>query len=266
MNPLETFGANLSLGTLLAELSLHRPTQNFLAARARLLSYVVAPILLIAGLYLGSFPHEHEDWKPWTWRMHQIFVDPAGDGSRGSFIVPRGSDPPRRFSSACVQMCAIAIFLSPAFREALSHRVLLWLGRHSFAVYLVHGTILRTVGIWIIYGITGEPFTPAGMNEDGTPMEQEWLHPISRQRKKVAIVVFVTITYLAAWAWMKWVDTACARATQWLETRVFEDEDADAGKQGLAEKGYSDPRMLMNGHGGLIGPPGRIGDIKVAPP
>jgi hypothetical protein len=51
----ETFGANLALGTLLAELSLHRPTQNFMASRARLLTYVVAPVLLVIGLFLGGF-------------------------------------------------------------------------------------------------------------------------------------------------------------------------------------------------------------------
>ncbi|RKU47786.1 hypothetical protein DL546_006687 [Coniochaeta pulveracea] len=227
----ETFGANLALGTLLAELSLHRPTQNFLAARARVLTCVAAPMLLIVGLFLGGFPHEHEDWKPWSWWLHTTFVDPAGDRSRGSFLVPNGADPPRRFSSACVQLSAIAIFLSPALRDLLSHRILLWLGKHSFAVYLVHGTILRTVGVWIVWGITGEPWSPAEREED-----QQWLPVISGDRKRVAVVVFVGLTYLAAWAWMKWVDTACARATMWLEQRVF-DDDGD-GREGLAEKGH----------------------------
>lgn len=176
--------------------------------------------------------------------MHRTFVDPAGNGTRGSIIIPLGSDRLRRFSSTCIQLCAVAIFLSPPMREALSHRLLLWLGRHSFAVYLVHGTILRTVGEWIAYGITGEPWAPAGKNEDGTDAPQEWLHPISGNRKLLAAVVFVALTYVAAWAWMKWVDSACARATQWLENKVFEDEDSAA----LAEKGYSRVPSPMNQH------------------
>jgi peptidoglycan/LPS O-acetylase OafA/YrhL len=110
----------------------------------------------------------------------------------------------------------------------------LWLGKHSFAVYLVHGTILRTVGIWIVWGITGEPWSKAEKEE-----EQEWLHVISGGRKRVAVLAFVGLTYLAAWAWMKWVDTACARATIWLERRVFDDDgDGKEQKEGLAEKGY----------------------------
>ena len=255
----ETFGANLALGTLLAELSLHRPTQDFLASRARLCSYVIAPVLLLTGLFLGGFPHEHEDWKPWAWWLHRTFVDPAGDGTRGSLLVPLGSDPPRRFSAACVQMCAVAVFLSPPMREALSHRLLLWLGRHSFAVYLVHGTILRTAGTWIVYGVTGEPWAAAGPGE-----EQEWLRPISKARKPVAVVVFVALTYVAAWAWMRWVDAACARATQWLEARVFEEEDSGA----VAEKGHSMPALVVNGHGGVSGGPNgylsATGEPKVA--
>jgi hypothetical protein len=104
--------------------------------------------------------------------------------------------------------------------------------------------------MWIVYGITGEPWTPAGKNEDGTDMEQEWLPARGLYRKKMAVPVFVILTYIAAWAWMKWVDTACARATQWLETKVFEDEDSGAGKEGgVAEKGFSRPQILMNGYG-----------------
>jgi hypothetical protein len=133
---------------------------------------------------------------------------------------------------------AVSLFLSPVFQKLLSHRLLIWFGHHSFAVYLVHGTILRTVAIWIVYGISGEPWELAGKNEDGSQQEQQWLAPKGRPYKMVAILVFTVLTYTAAWAWMRWVDTACARATQWLENKVFDDEDGAEGQAGLAEKGY----------------------------
>ncbi|GAB1319981.1 Acyltransferase 3 [Madurella fahalii] len=253
INPLtETFGAMLALGTLLAELAQHRPTQNFITTHQRLLTFVVAPILLLIGGYVGSYPQEHEDWAPWSSRLHQFLLNPDEEGqNRGSFLVPKGAGVHRRTSAFFIMCTAISISISPLLQKLLSHRLLIWLGHHSFAVYLVHGTILRTVGIWIVYGITGEPWTPAGVNEDGSKQEQEWLHPKSWSHKFVGVLVFVGLTYTAAWAWMKWVDTACARATQWLEDRVFDDEDGE-GKSGLAEKGYA--HLNGNGNGTLPRP------------
>ncbi|KAK4155753.1 acyltransferase family-domain-containing protein [Chaetomidium leptoderma] len=234
----ETFGAMLALGTLLAELSQHRPTQNFLTSHQRVFAFIVAPLILLIGGFVGSYPAEHEDWAPWSLRLHRFLTDPIGDQSRGSIIVPKGSDVQRRTSAFFIMCTAISIFLSPFLQKLLSHRLLIWLGHHSFAVYLVHGTILRTVGIWIVYGISGEPWVEAGKNEDGSAQEQVWLAPRGRPHKMLAVLVFTALTYTAAWAWMKWVDTACARATMWLENKVFEDEDADGGKDGQAEKGY----------------------------
>ncbi|KAK0717670.1 acyltransferase 3 [Lasiosphaeria miniovina] len=254
----ETFGANLALGTLLAELAQHRPTQNFISSHHRLLTYIIAPLLLAIGGFVGSYPQEHEDWSPWAEKLHKFLVDPAGDESRGSFIVPLLSNVQRRSSSFFIQCLAVALFVSPGIQKLLSHRYLLWLGHHSFAVYLVHGTILRTVGMWIVFGITGEPWQPAGKNEDGTQQEQEWLQPRSEGHKLTAIIVFIILTYTAAWAWMRWVDTACARATQWLEKKVFDDDDGE-GKAGFAEKGYS-------GHVNGNGIPPRLAEANRAHP
>ena len=239
----------LALGTLIAELAQHRPTQNWISSHQRMLTFVVAPIILLIGGFVGSYPQEHEDWAPWSRTLHRIIVDPAGDQSRGSILVPKGSNPQRRTSAFFIMCTAISLFIAPVLQKLLSHRLLIWLGHHSFAVYLTHGTILRTVGMWIVYGISGEPWEDAGKNEDGSPREQVYIQPKGRVHKMVAILVFTVLTYIAAWAWMKWVDSACARATQWLESKVFDDDDGE-GKGGLAEKGYSH----VNGNGALPRP------------
>jgi hypothetical protein len=194
-------------------------------------SLVVAPLLIVAGLYIGSYPAEHEDWAAWSMQLHRLLVD--------SILIPPESKFPRRFSTIAVQMCAVAIFLSSSLREILSHRLLVWLGHHSFAVYLVHGTILRTVGMWIVYGASGDPWTPPGTDEDGHPTDPVWLRSRGKGHIMFAIVVFVALTYLAAYAWMRWVDNACKSATEWLASKVFDDDDKDC----LAEKG------LANGNG-----------------
>jgi hypothetical protein len=246
----------LAFGTLTAELAQHRPTQNFITSHQRLLTFVVVPIILLIGGFVGSYPQEHEDWAPWSRFLHSVLTS-GGEG--GSLITPNGSDIQRRTSAFFIMCTAASLFLSPTFQKLLSHRLLIWLGHHSFAVYLVHGTILRTVGMWIVFGIRGEPWVPPALNEDGSPMEPDWLQPKGDLHKAVGIIVFTTLTYTAAWAWMKWVDTSCARATQWLENRVFEDEDAE-GKDGIAEKGFG----LANGNG--VPPPRPHHEREQPPP
>ena len=204
------------------------PVQNFIARWNKLLTLTVAPALIIGGLYLGSYPADHPDWMPWSQQLFEMFVnpDPKNPGI-GTIFVPAATKAGLRLSTVGVQFCAIAIFLSPFLRDSLSHPWLTWLGHHSFAVYLVHGTILRTVGMWIVYGPTADAWRPAGVNPDGSPHPEMFLVPKGRGHIQIAVVVFTALTYIAAWAWMKYVDSACARATQWLENLVFDDKERD---------------------------------------
>lgn len=243
----------ITLGCLLADLTLHRPTQSFIASHSRVLSLVVAPALLVLGLSLGSYPQEHEEYSNWSHWLHKNFVsvEVAEGQYLGSFLVPQGTDAPRRFTSVAIQLCALAIFLSSMLREALSHRWLLWLGHHSFAVYLVHGTVLRSLGIWVAYGMW--PDEPEEPQEDGTPPESEYMHVRSQGSVYVAVAVFIALSYALAWAWMRWVDTACARVTRLLENLVFQDED-DMGED---EKARDEFRR--GGHAGLEGGPRQVG-------
>lgn len=237
---------------LLAELAQHRPTQNFISSYQRIFTFIVAPALLLIGGWVGSYPQEHEDWAEWSQNLHNWLLNPEGlEGSEnlGSLLVPKGSNIHRRTSAFFIYTVAISIFVSPPIQRLLSHRYFLWFGRHSFAVYLVHGTLLRTVGVWVVYGISGQPWVKAETNEDGSPQPQEWVHPKSRSHKMLAVMVFTGVTYLAAWAWMKWVDTACARATQWLENRVFDNGEDGEGKGDMAEKGFSQTNGNGNGNG-----------------
>lgn len=213
----------ITLGSLLADLSLHRRTQNLIASHQRILSIVVAPLLLMAGLLIGSYPQEHEEYSTWSLWLYEKFVartDDLESQSGGSFLVPGGTDPPRRFSSAAIQLSAVAIFLSPVLRNALSHRYLLWLGQHSFAVYLVHGTILRSIGMWVAYGMWPEGYVV----QEEEPLQQ-YTHVRSKASVCYSIVVFVALSYISAWAWMRWVDSACAAAAKKWEAILFAEEE-----------------------------------------
>lgn len=215
----------ITLGSLLADLSLHKPTQNFIASHHRILSLVVAPLLIILGLLVGSYPQEHEEYSNWSHWFHRTFVtieDEPGNESMGGLLVPTGTDPPRRFTSAAVQLCVVAIFLSPMLRNALSHRYFLWLGQHSFAVYLVHGTILRSIGIWVAFGLC-----PKEIVTEGDESLKRYTKVRSEAAVFASIVVFIALSYISAWAWMRWVDTACATVAQKWETLVYDQNDCN---------------------------------------
>lgn len=85
-----------------------------------------------------------------------------------------------------------------------------------------------------------------------------WIERKSGGYVLTAIVVFICLTYLAAWAWMKYVDRACAEVTQWLEKRAFQEEDEAAERQGEAEKGFGDRRSPN--HDMMHGEPSRSGN------
>lgn len=233
----------ITLGCLLADLSLHRRTQNFITSHQLILSSIVAPLLITAGLLIGSYPQEHEEYSTWSLWLHQKFVarlvDSKGQPS-GSLLVPRGTDPPRRFSSVAIQLCAVAIFLSPVLRGALSHRYLLWLGQQSFAVYLVHGTILRSIGMWVAYGLWPEEYVV----QDGQNLQQH-THVRSKAAVYCSIAVFIALSYISAWAWMRWVDSACATVAKKWEATLFAD-----GEQSLVDKAeyelVYDPRSAVS--------------------
>lgn len=241
----------IALGTLLADLSLHRRTQNFIAAHHLVFSLVAAPMLIIFGLLIGSYPQEHEEYSDWSHWLHEAFVAKIGDQEdepTGSLLVPGGTDPQRRFTSAAVQLCTVAVFLSPVLRDALSHPCLLWLGQQSFAVYLVHGTILRSIGIWVAYGLWPEQFV---IQKDESL--QQYTHVRSKVWIYASVVLFIALSYISAWAWMRWVDTACATATRWSEHMVFRreeeggDDKAEYGVRG--RPGEAPWRVAYQPHG-----------------
>jgi hypothetical protein len=86
----------------------------------------------------------------------------------------------------------VAILYSPALRRQLSHPYLVFLGGISFPMYLLHGTLIRTVLVWLLYGIPQEKVESiAQLNENGE-------------------IVTITITYPESFIWkiarpMAWI-------------------------------------------------------------
>lgn len=146
----------------------------------------------------------------WSNALHQLSL----------VILPPNADIPRFYSGIGLELITLGIVFSNKAKEILSHRYLLFLGKNSFAVYLLHGTLLRIVLCWMLFGI----HLPADVRNDaGEMVRGPPLHMVGVGGQFVAVAAWFVLLYgLANW-WTVWVDPMCARWTAALEKLVFDE-------------------------------------------
>jgi peptidoglycan/LPS O-acetylase OafA/YrhL len=212
-----TFGMQFFFGMLLSDLSNHPPAQAYMSAN-RWLHLTVSPILIITGLYIASYPQDCPEWSAWSNVLLRLSY----------YIFPMDSDVPRFYTGLGLNFIVLGIQLSPIAKDLLATQALLWFGKQSFAVYLLHGTLMRTVLVWMLYG-TSVPPSYETMNDMGE------IIPPTNVPMRGPIVVFISlpiwlcIVYGCAYLWTTHVDTMCARLTQRLERYVFEEREKSPG-------------------------------------
>ena len=161
------------------------------------------------GLYFASFPKYWMSAPLATWSGSLLVL--------GEKIFPLDVDYARRFTALGVQLTTLGLQICPWLQQVLSNKLFLSLGRYSFAVYLIHGTLLRSLLVWALYGITGKPWEPK-VGDDGQEVPPQWLP------RRFHGVPFLLVTamwlccvYYCAYVWTAYVDNWCARLTQRIE-------------------------------------------------
>ncbi|PSR85676.1 acyltransferase 3 [Coniella lustricola] len=208
------FGMQFFWGTLLADLQSHEPFTALVASRPRI-SAVLCTVLMLTGLTFASFPEGHPEWMGWSRTLLDTMTP----------VLPANADLPRFGSGLGLEFISLAVLLSPqVLQRALSSRVLLFLGRMSFAVYLLHGALLRTVLVWMLFGVHT---LPDHENEEGMMVTTRLKFPggwtlVAWQ------VVWLPMVYAIANLWIGYVDPWCDRATN----RLVEWVRLDAGEKG----------------------------------
>ncbi|KAL8809174.1 MAG: hypothetical protein Q9200_003649 [Gallowayella weberi] len=129
-------GVNVFTGIILAELNHSEYPQRFSK-----LSPIFAPPLVVCGLVLMSFPSQFQDWAPWSDFLQRMFFK----------IAPRNAEMSRFWPTIGAQTLTFTVVMSPHLRRALSHRWLLWLGKISFPLYLLHGSFMRSILAWMLF-------------------------------------------------------------------------------------------------------------------
>jgi peptidoglycan/LPS O-acetylase OafA/YrhL len=219
---IETFQMQAIYGMFLSDLSYEKGFKEFVE-RHSWGRKIVAGILLCLGLFICSYPGEHPEWATWSSYMEQA----------SHYIFPPKVNVGKRYSALGVDLIIFAIYISPSTKEFLSSSLLLWLGKQSFAVYLVHGTLLRTVLCWMLYGITGQPWEGDIVDEkgnpiygeDGEPLHPHWIPIRAPWVVAISIPSWIVLVYFCATLWTGYVDPFCARMAQKLEKWMFEEDE-----------------------------------------
>lgn len=186
------------------------------ASRFRFQNFL-GPLLVLTGLVLASYPEDHTEYQQWSRVLQRL----------SAWILPAGYDVPRYFTAFGLELIVLGIHFSPTMRNLLSNPTLLWLGRNSFAVYLLHGSLIRSVLTWMLYGIRA-PREFVG--DDGQILREQLL-----MKGKWAVAFWVPVwfclLYTCAEAWTRVVDPWCARVTVALE-RYVTDSGAEEKRGG----------------------------------
>lgn len=205
---------NLNPVSPTAPLALDTPDRPILLHR--IYTSIRAPMLLLLGLYLASYPEIYAERAGWSSKL-QYF---------STFFLRDNADKPRYFTAFGLELIVLSIHCSPRTREILSNRLFLWLGKNSFAVYLLHGTLLRTALTYVLYGV--QMPTLEVENEDGSFSDVKLT--IENPLKMIFwFPVFFVVLYAIANFWTGKVDPLCAEWSRAIERWVFK------GPEGVVE-------------------------------
>jgi peptidoglycan/LPS O-acetylase OafA/YrhL len=194
---------------LLAQLSLEPPTIMHAPNRAKLREAISA-VLIPAGLFCCGFPEDHAEWSPWSRRMLGI----------GAKIFPWGVEQSRYWMTIGTTMILLGIIFSDRAKRFLSCRLLYWMGKQSFPVYLLHAVLIRSILTWLMFGFM-DPLQRAGEDSNHRPYPPG-PYPIAPVAARCFIIpLFVVILYYFAHLWNKYVETWCAWTMKRLEEIVF---------------------------------------------
>ncbi|CVL06329.1 hypothetical protein FPRO04_11391 [Fusarium proliferatum] len=196
-------------GVFMNDLHNSRLSQRILWSKSWYIPFLGC-LSVVFGLFIASFPESRIELAPWSrWQDHIL-----------SPIVPKDSEFPKFASSFGFCLLTIGGALLPGYTDILSHRILVWLGKRSFAVYLLHGTLLRWLLTWMVYGAVRSPNLQVQQLEGAFPKLEyagnTWL--------LFCLPAWLGVLYGLAEIWTRYVDTAAERFTTQLVAYMRQEE------------------------------------------
>ncbi|KAF2645448.1 hypothetical protein P280DRAFT_465281 [Massarina eburnea CBS 473.64] len=206
------FGILGFFGIFLAEFQMDDFTNAFIGSQP-IIAAVVSTFNILLGGWFASYPEANMEALAWSRNLHAFYVA----------ILPPNPDIGHFSSSFGLMFIAFGIVLSPFLQKALSSKYLLFFGRMSFAVYLLHHSMMKTVLAWMLYGVHTKP---AHMNDKNQPEITRLEYP-GHPTLLMWCIVWWPMLYGVAYLWTQHVDPRCER----LANKLVEWMKLDSGKQ-----------------------------------
>ena len=196
---------NIFAGMILAEMSFHKASSSTSSKLGPLLKAL--PYTLVAlGLYLCSYPDQYSEQTAWSAQLTHI----------GQSIFPKDCNISRYFASVGAQMVCLGVMLSSSMQQILSRPISLWLGTVSFPLYLLHGPLMRSVLVYLLYFPMSIGFKPT-MRADGSPEPESYIPTPNSIRLGITLAIFFAFLLYVVRLWAIHVEPKMGAATDAFE-------------------------------------------------
>lgn len=184
-------------------------TVTTFASSRNIMNRILPYLMAIFGLYMYSFPSKKAEWAGWSNALLHV----------GTKIFPQGSELFSSWSTLGSLFLLTGVILSESLQQFFSHPAFLYLGTHSFPIYLIHGPLLRSFLNWILYLFVAPEWYED--IEDYVVIRTWARYPIPPAWKFViALPIFFIVLLWLAQLWTAKIEPQCGRLTKWLEDTV----------------------------------------------
>ena len=196
----------------MAELTFYPEVQQYVEGRPLTFS-VLSSSMIVLGFFCTSYPEDKPEWAPWSNAMLKL----------GHYIFPARAEYARFYPAIGAQLICFGAMFNHTAKRILQTSWPCWLGKNSFAIYLIHAPLIRTLLTYMLWGASSRPPSP-GQDKDGRPLPQPWIPMTSKVVAFICIPLFYVLLYRLSTLWVNHVDPFCGRVTNWVEERIFRDD------------------------------------------